>query len=70
MNSYKVDKMGCGGCAKAVTRAILGVEPNARIEVDLTAKVVAVAGAAGSVERIAGAIAAAGYPAEPLIAAV
>ena len=29
MYRYKVDRMGCGGCAKSVTRAIVGVEPDA-----------------------------------------
>ncbi|MGW5837856.1 heavy-metal-associated domain-containing protein [Methylorubrum extorquens] len=69
MFRYKVDKMGCGGCAKSVTRAILGIEPSARVEVDLGAKLVTVSGAAGPVGRIAAAINAAGYPAEPLCAA-
>ena len=29
MHRFKVEKMGCGGCAKSVTRAVLGIEPNA-----------------------------------------
>ncbi len=29
MHRFKVEKMGCGGCAKSVTRAIQGIEPNA-----------------------------------------
>ena len=69
MFRYTVSKMGCGGCAKAVTRTVLGIEPNAQVEVDLEAKLVTVAGAAGPADRIAQAIAAAGYPAEPLHAA-
>ncbi|GAB6846126.1 copper chaperone [Methylorubrum rhodinum] len=69
MFRYKVDKMGCGGCAKSVTRAVLGIEPNARVEVDLGAKLVTVSGAAGPADRIAQAIATAGYPAMPLLAA-
>ena len=60
MFRYKVDKMGCGGCAKSVTRAVLGIEPNARVEVDLGAKLVTVSGAAGPADRIAQAIATAG----------
>ena len=66
MVRYKVDKMGCGGCAKSVIRAVLGIEPNARVEVDLGAKLVTVSGAAGPVGRIAAAVEAAGYPAEPV----
>ena len=69
MYRYKVDKMGCGGCAKSVTRAVLGIEPNARVEVDLGAKLVTVSGAAGPAERIAQAIIVAGFPAEPTLAA-
>ena len=64
MHRFKVEKMGCGGCAKSVTRAVQGIEPNARVEVDLGGKLVTVSGAAGPAERIAQAIAAAGYPAE------
>ncbi|ARO54101.1 heavy metal transporter [Methylorubrum zatmanii] len=65
MFRYKVDKMGCGGCAKSVTRAVLGIEPGARVDVDLSAKLVNVSDAAGSADRIAGAIVAAGFPAVP-----
>ncbi|MEE7465017.1 heavy metal transporter [Methylobacterium fujisawaense] len=66
MYRYKVDKMGCGGCAKSVTRAVHGIEPDARVEVDLGAKLVTVSDAAGPAGSIAQAIAAAGYPAQPL----
>ncbi|WP_419953335.1 heavy-metal-associated domain-containing protein [Methylobacterium sp.] len=69
MFRYKVSKMGCGGCIKSVTRAVQGVEPGASVEVDLAIKLVTVSGAVGSPGRIAQAIAAAGYPAEPLLAA-
>ncbi|AYO83206.1 copper chaperone [Methylobacterium sp. PvP062] len=66
MHRFKVDKMGCGGCAKSVTRAIVGIEPDAQVAVDLGAKLVTVSNAAGPADRIAEAIVAAGYPAEPL----
>lgn len=65
MFRYKVEKMGCGGCAKSVTRAVHAVEPNACVEVDLGTKLVTVSGSGGSVDRIAQAITAAGFPAEP-----
>jgi copper chaperone len=65
MFRYKVEKMGCGGCAKSVTRAVLGIEPNARVEVDLGAKLVTVSGVFGPADRISGAISAAGFPAVP-----
>lgn len=64
MYRYKVDRMGCGGCAKSVTRAIAGIEPGALVEVDLGAKLVTVSGAVGPADRIALAVTAAGYPAE------
>lgn len=63
MFRYKVDRMGCGGCAKSVTKAVLAIEPGARVEVDLGAKLVTVFDAAGPADRIAGAIGAAGFPA-------
>ncbi|MDP4021149.1 heavy-metal-associated domain-containing protein [Methylobacterium sp. NEAU 140] len=69
MHRFKVEKMGCGGCAKSVTRAVLGIQPNARVEVEFGAKLVTVSDAAGPAGRIAQAIAAAGFPAEPLLAA-
>lgn len=64
MHRFKVDKMGCGGCVKSVTRAIIDIEPEAQVAVDLGAKLVTVSGAVGPADRIARAVAAAGYPAE------
>lgn len=69
MYRFKVSKMGCGGCVKSVTRAVQAIEPNARVEVDLGAKLVVVSEAGGPSDRIADAITAAGYAAEPLLAA-
>ena len=66
MYRFKVGKMGCGGCAKSVTRAVVSVEPGAEVAVDLGAKLVTVSGAAGPADRIAQAIGAAGYPTEAL----
>jgi copper chaperone len=63
MHRFKVEKMGCGGCAKAVTRAVHAVEPNARIEVDLGSKLVTVTGAGAKPDRIVQAMIEAGYPA-------
>ena len=69
MVRFKVDKMGCGGCANSVTRAVQIIAPDARVEVDLGAKLVTVSGATIPADRIAQAIAAAGYPAEPVLVA-
>ncbi|MDP4003295.1 heavy-metal-associated domain-containing protein [Methylobacterium sp. NEAU K] len=64
MYRFTVSKMSCGGCAKSVTRAVQGVEPNARVGVDLETKLVTVSGSAEPADRIAQAIRDAGYPAE------
>ena len=50
MYRFKVSKMGCGGCVKSVTRAVEAIEPNARVEVDLGAKLVVVSEAGGPSE--------------------
>ena len=69
MHRFKVEKMGCGGCVNSITRAVLGIEPNAQVEVDLGAKLVTVLGATVPADRLAQAIANAGFPAAPLAAA-
>jgi len=38
MNEFKVESMTCGGCVSAVTRILKGVDPAARVDVDLAAK--------------------------------
>ncbi len=68
MVRLKVEKMGCGGCAKSVARAVQAIEPNASVDVDLGAKLVTVSGTTVRDDRIAQAITAAGYPAEPIFA--
>lgn len=42
--TYLVEGMSCEGCARAVTNAIKEADPRARVEVDLPAKRVTVAG--------------------------
>lgn len=67
MIRYTVAKINCGGCAKAVTRAVHGVDPGARVEIDLKAGSVAVTGTPGvPAECYVQAIRAAGYAAEAL----
>lgn len=34
MFRFNIPNMTCGGCAKSVTRALLSVDPQARIETD------------------------------------
>ncbi|EHP91095.1 MULTISPECIES: heavy-metal-associated domain-containing protein [Methylobacteriaceae] len=65
MVRLKVEKIGCGGCARSVTRAVQAIEPDAGVEVDLGAKLVTVSGVVVPADRIARAITEAGYPAEP-----
>ncbi|WP_448202904.1 heavy-metal-associated domain-containing protein [Azospirillum sp. sgz302134] len=43
-DTYKVDGMTCGGCARSVTNAITKVAPDAKVAVDLTAGTVSVDG--------------------------
>lgn len=44
VDTYKVDGMTCGGCARSVTNAITKLAPNAQVAVDLAAGTVAVEG--------------------------
>ena len=65
MIPIKVTKMHCGGCANAVTRAIQGIDPAARVEIDLKVGSVSVTpGSAIAAERYTDAIRAAGFGAE------
>ena len=42
MLRFYIPNMTCGGCAKAVTKALLSVDPQARIETDAPAREVRV----------------------------
>ncbi|MHC4516689.1 MAG: heavy-metal-associated domain-containing protein [Planctomycetota bacterium] len=57
---YKVDGMTCGGCAGSVTRAIMAVEPNAKVEVDVQKGIVSVEGVDDD-ETVGQAVADAGF---------
>lgn len=35
---FHVDNMTCGGCARSVTKTIQSIDPNARVEVDLSSR--------------------------------
>ena len=35
---FQIENMTCGGCAKGVTKAIHSVDPQARVDIDLTHK--------------------------------
>ena len=64
MYELKVEGMTCGHCAGRVSRAIASVDPAAKVEVDLAAKVVRVQSGA-SAQETAEAVTEAGYPATP-----
>lgn len=61
MYTLHVEKMTCGHCVAAVTRAVQEVDPAAKVEVNLAAATVQVDGA-GEPMAVARAIAEAGYP--------
>lgn len=59
---FKVEKMSCNHCVRAVTNAIRELDPQARVEVDLANGIVQVIGQVPA-EDAAGAMTAEGYPA-------
>lgn len=58
---FTVEGMTCGHCIRAVTRSIHALDPEARVDVDLSAGTVTVIGDVAA-EQAAAAIAAEGYP--------
>ena len=65
MQDFKVDGMTCGHCERAVAEAVRSVDPSATVDVDRAAGRVRV-GSTAEPARIAAAIAAEGYAAEPV----
>jgi copper chaperone len=65
MVRFKVANMRCGGCARTVTAALRGVDPEAEISVDLGRREVAVASTAAA-ENLAGALREAGFEGQAL----
>jgi copper chaperone len=55
-----VPNMNCGGCARAVTRACAAVDPQAKVDIDLSQKRVRI-GSAQPREAFAAALSQAGY---------
>ena len=64
MVELNVEGMSCGHCAGRVSKAIADVDPAAKVDVDLAAKVVRVTSSAAP-EELAQAVTEAGYPASP-----
>ena len=65
MLRFAVEDISCGHCAKAITEALVALDPKARVQVDLSAKQVAVDTEARP-EPVAAAITAAGYTPVPI----
>ncbi|MNL46520.1 Heavy-metal-associated domain protein [compost metagenome] len=61
MLRFYIPNMTCGGCAQSVTKALLGVDPQARIETDVAAREVQVDSALDE-SAFAAALSEAGYP--------
>ena len=58
-----IGNMKCGGCARGVTAIIQDIDPNAKVDIDLAAKVVNIETIA-SVEQMMAALARDGFPAQ------
>jgi copper chaperone len=65
MHVFHVPGMNCGGCLRAVTRAVQALDPQAKVEADLEARIVRVV-SRQSEASILDALSTGGYPAQPL----
>lgn len=61
MITLKVPDMTCGHCARSVTSAITGLDPAAKVQVDLASKQVVIESQVVTAAAGAAAIAAAGF---------
>ena len=68
MQQFKVTGMTCGHCVRAVADAVRSVDPGAAVAVDLDAGRLTVENGQAPASRIAEAVAAEGYTAEPIAA--
>jgi copper chaperone len=69
MHKLHLPTMTCGGCLKAVTRAVQSLDGSARIEGDLATRKIVVQSSVQETGLIE-ALRKAGYPAEPVVAAI
>lgn len=67
MQKYKVPDMSCGHCVATIEKAVKALDPKAVVACDLDRKVVAITTEAAP-ERVAAALAEAGYASEALAA--
>ncbi|BCU64851.1 hypothetical protein F941_01530 [Acinetobacter bouvetii DSM 14964 = CIP 107468] len=61
----RIDAMTCGGCARSVTATIKDVDPNAKVDIDVAAKLVEVESSEEQ-QKILEALAEDGFPAVQL----
>lgn len=57
---FAIPDMTCGGCANAIARAVTGLDPEAKLDVDVAVKIVKVASSLPP-QRVIEAIEAAGF---------
>jgi len=57
---FAIPDMTCGGCANAIARAVTGLDPAAKLDVDVAVKIVKVASSLQP-QRVIAAIEAAGF---------
>jgi len=65
MSEWTVPNMTCGRCATAVTRAVMALDPDAEVNIDLAARRVVVDAAVDDAQ-IARALAERGYEPQPV----
>jgi copper chaperone len=65
MHIFHVPGMNCGGCLRAVTRAVQALDPQAQVEADLEARIVRVVSRQSEASFL-DALSTGGYPAQPL----
>jgi copper chaperone len=65
MRYFHVPGMACGGCVRAVTRALQALDPQARVEADLEARTIKVVSAESEASLLK-ALSNGGYPAQPV----
>ena len=58
-----IENMTCGGCARGVTSAIQEVDPSAKVDVDLSTKIVTIK-TTESIDKITSGLADNGFPAK------
>lgn len=65
MHIFHIPGMNCGGCLRAITRAIQTLDPQAQVEADLEARTIRVASSKSEASLVV-ALSNGGYPAHAL----